>query len=187
MSAGLCSKGCGRPVRIRGMCNSHYQARRTKWIRANLWQGPVGVIGTTRRLRGLIALGWPQAELARRSGLPTCTISHLVRGDIDKTSRRNATAVHDLYDRLSGTPGPSDWQRRRAQAAGWAPPLAWDDDLIDDPAAKPDLGERRSVRWDERYLELRDDLGLSDDQIAARMGIRRESLLVQLDRHGISA
>jgi len=29
---------------------------------------------------------------------------------------------------------------RRAAARGWAPPLAWDDDTIDDPNATPDLG-----------------------------------------------
>lgn len=182
-----CAKGCGRPVKIRGMCNSHYQAKRTKWIRANLWQGPIPITGTSRRLQALCAIGWPQAELSRRTGIPRCTISHLIRADIERTSRRNATLVHDVFDRLCMTPGPSQWQRQRARASGWAPPLAWDDDTIDDPTAKPDLGERRSVPWDERYLELRDELGLGNDEIAVRMGIRRESLLVQLDRHGISA
>ena len=181
-----CARGCGRPVKIRGMCNNHYQAKRTKWIRANIWQAPVDITGTSRRLRALCAIGWPQAELARRSGLPTCTISHLVREDIARTSRRNAVLVHDLYERLSMTPGPSDWQRERAKRAGWAPPLAWDDDLIDDPDAEPEIGERRPVPFLEKFGEMR-DLGLGLAEIAARLGVERESLLRQLDRHGISA
>lgn len=181
-----CAKGCGRPVCVRGMCNAHYQAKRTKWIRANLWQGPIPITGTSRRLRALCAIGWPQAELARRTGIPTCTISHLVRGDIERTSRRNAALVADLFDRLCITPGPSQWQRRRAEESGWAPPLAWDDDTIDNPAAQPDRGQQRTVPFSERYGELR-ELGLTQAEIAARLGIERESLLRQLDRHGISA
>lgn len=183
----VCAKGCGRPVKIRGMCNAHYQAKRTKWIRANIWQGPIPIIGTSRRLRALCALGWPQAELARRISIPTCTISHLVRGDINCTSRRNATLVHDLYDRLSGTPGPSQWQRDRARKLGWAPPLAWDDDTIDNPDATPDFGDRQRPSWADRYRELRDDIGLTHTEIATRLGIELESLHRQLDRHGISA
>ena len=181
-----CSKGCGRPVKIRGMCNNHYQAKRTKWIRANIWRGPVSAVGPGRRLRALCAIGWSQAELGRRTGLPACTVSHLVRGDIERTSRRNAVLVHDLFDRLCMTPGPSEWQRRRAQVLGWALPLAWDDDTIDNPNATPDLGERATVTWVERYQELR-DLGLSQDEIARRMGIERESLLRQLERHGVAS
>lgn len=169
------------------MCNSHYQAKRTKWIRANIWQGPVSVIGPGRRLRALCAIGWPQAELSRRTGIPKSTVSHLVRGDIDRTSRRNAVLIHDLYDRLCMTPGPSQWQRTCAKKLGWSPPLAWDDDTIDDLNANPDRGEARRVSWSERYRELRDELGLNNDQIAARMGIKLNSLIVQLDRHGISA
>lgn len=179
-----CAKGCGRQVKIRGMCNNHYQAKRTKWIRANVWQGPIPITGTSRRLRALCALGWPQAELAARTGIPECTVSHLVRGDINRTSRRNATLVCDLYDRPSGTPGPSEWQRVRARSAGWAPPLAWDDDTIDNPDAAPCLGGRTTAPWDESYRELR-DMGLSDRDIIARWNIQPTSLIRQLRRYGI--
>ena len=49
-----------------------------------------------------------------------------------------ARAVEDLYDRAwQGPRRPSTASRRRAVTAGWAPPLAWDDDTIDDPAASP--------------------------------------------------
>jgi transcriptional regulator with XRE-family HTH domain len=167
------------------LCRGHYNGKRTKWVRANIWQGPVAITGTTRRLRALIALGWPQAELARQTGLPTCTISHLVRGDIDRTSRRNAAVVYDLYERLSMTPGPSDWQRQRAKEAGWAPPLAWDDDSIDNPDATPHLGENRYVPWIERYLELR-DLGCTDLEISMKLGAKPDSMLRQMIRHGIT-
>jgi hypothetical protein len=67
---------------------------------------------------------------------------------------------------------------------GWVPPLAWDDDTIDNPQAKPDLGEKRTIRWDERYLELR-EIGLTDVEILHRWGIQPQSLLRQLERYGI--
>jgi hypothetical protein len=84
------------------------------------------------------------------------------------------------------TPGPSDYYRNKARGLGWAPPLAWDDDLIDNPQAKPDLGERRAVKFDERFLEFR-DLGYTDMEILGKLKIQPESLLRQLERYSIPA
>src|SRR5690606_25764514 len=52
------------------------------------------------------------------------------------------------YERLSGTPGPSDKVRVWAEKLGWAPPLAWEGLNIDDPNAQPQ-GVLRPVRPDE--------------------------------------
>lgn len=183
--SGLCSKGCGRPVKIRGYCNGCYQAKRTKWIRAGIWPGMPDATGTARRLQALAALGWPPSVLARRIGVSRSTFEHIVKGHIQRTSAGVVAAVSDLYEELSMTPGPSDHWRRIAADKGWAPPLAWDDDTIDDPDAKPDLGQRRPLSWDERYRELR-DCGHSDLHIAAKLGIKPESMLRQLDRYGLT-
>lgn len=183
----LCSKGCGRPAQVRGYCRGHYNGHRTKRVRCGVWQGPITAVGTRRRLQALVAIGYTQHDLCRISGLSPSSVSHLIRGNVRRTSPAKAELVAKLYDRLSMTPGGNRDAAARAKHLGWPPPLAWDDDSIDDPAAEPDFGERRSLRWDERYLELRDDLGLTDEQIASRLGVKLESLLVQRDRYGISA
>ena len=179
---------CERPATVKGYCKVHYNARRTKWVRAGLWErhSPVSVIGVTRRLRALVALGYSQNDLCRRSGISPSSLSHLIRGSVDRTSVETAQRVTALYDQLSMTPGPSDYYRNKARGLGWAPPLAWDDDLIDNPEAKPDLGERRAVKFDERFLEMR-ELGFSDLEILQRLNVKAESLMRQLERYGIPA
>lgn len=92
--------------------------------------------GTTRRLQALAAIGWPGSKLAAELG---CTV-HWVRR---LTNTRNqvrtvtATAVADLYDRLSDHPGPSAQTAGTARSNGYVPPIAWDDGTLDDPDAQP--------------------------------------------------
>jgi len=91
--------------------------------------------GTRRRLEGLAAVGWPLALLDDLLGLPINTLSQWRR-------RRRVTAAHArrvraVFDDLSMQPGPSRVARRRARSAGWLPPLAWDDEDLDNPQAHP--------------------------------------------------
>lgn len=92
--------------------------------------------GTARRLQALQYNGWDQAALAQKLGCQ--------RGHIWKLSheRRNVTValanrVRDLYDHLwDKHPAPSkgsNLAKTIARRNGWLPPLAWDEDLIDDP------------------------------------------------------
>ncbi len=148
----------------------------------------VDITGTARRLQSLVSLvaaGYTQADLAGRLGISQANSTALFHGQ-GLVLAATALRVADLYDRLSMTAGPSHVARERARKLGWPPPLAWDDDTIDNLDAQPDIGERRTVPFLERYGEMR-DLGLGQDEIAARMGVARESLLRQLDRHGASA
>lgn len=62
--------------------------------------------------------------------------------------------------------------------------MAWDDDSIEDPEAKPDRGEKRHADWGERFLELR-ELGYSDFDIAGKLKIRPDSMLRQMERYAI--
>jgi hypothetical protein len=64
--------------------------------------------------------------------------------------------------------------------------LAWDEDTIDNPAAKPDLGTRQPVSFGERYSELR-ELGFNDLQILGKFKIKAESLVRQIERYGFKA
>lgn len=144
-------------------------------------------LGAIRRLRALSAIGYSQNDMCRASGLKPSTLSHLIRGTVTRTSQRNIDVICKMYDRLSMTPGPSQRARAHAKRNCWAPPLAWDDNVIDDLESVPDFGQRSTVDWPDKYRELREHIGLTDDEIAARLGIERQSLQRQLDRHGITA
>ena len=104
--------------------------------------------GTQRRLQALMVLGWPLTEIQR-----SCALSALGRClTRDQVTARVARAVRDFYDaHWSRDPQAADLRthamhertRARARRAGWLPPLAWDDDTIDDPgAATPRLAAR---------------------------------------------
>lgn len=100
-------------------------------------------VGTRRRLRALMAIGWHMSELARRLGRSPTNFTEVVNGR-RPVCAGTAVAVRALYDELSMTPPVQDtpWGRARAARArnwarcnGWLPPLAWDDESIDDPDA----------------------------------------------------
>lgn len=181
----LCNKGCGRPAKIRGYCKSHYQAKRTKWIRAGIWPGMPNATGTVRRLQALAAIGWSPSELARRAGVNRSTLEHLIKGRVKRTSLATVQAVADTYEKLSMSQGPSRMWRDTAKQRGWAPPLAWDDDTIDNPDAKPERGQDVTVSFPDKISELR-DCGYSDLIIAQRLGVQPASLLRQLNRYNIT-
>lgn len=141
-------------------------------------------IGTLRRLRALQAIGWTQTEIARRIGWTVANLNRYFITDPDTINRGTAHKISCVFDQLQLIPGPSARARRHAKARGWAPPLAWDEDTIDDPAAKPDLGERVVVGFVEKYEEMR-DLGYNDLQILGKWSMKPASLTRQLDRYGI--
>lgn len=179
-----CPKGCGRVGRIRGMCNSHYQAARKYEYNRKRWTRRDST-GTARRLRALVAMGYSQADIGRAVGISPTYISKLANQNRGQVNPDTADRIIALYDKLSMTPGPSRWARDWAHRKGWMPPLAWDDDTIDDPAAQPNPGHQERVGFRERFYEMR-DLGYSDLIIAQRWGMRPESLLRQLHRHDIT-
>ncbi|MFJ9448197.1 hypothetical protein ACIRRH_41235 [Kitasatospora sp. NPDC101235] len=104
----------------------------------------IDATGTTRRLQALVAAGWPFAYLAARLGRTRGNFSSLLRRA--RVQAHTARAVCDLYVELwltdPATRGadPEAMARARTCAASndWAPPGAWDEDTIDDPAAAPD-------------------------------------------------
>lgn len=102
----------------------------------------VSGVGTRRRIRALLAIGWSHREMRARSRVLTAVTLNQ-KGDMVTRSMHERVAA--LYNELSMTPGPSDRTRARAAALGYASPLAWDDDAIDDPKARP-AGVRGSGR-----------------------------------------
>ena len=100
--------------------------------------------GTTLRVQALVACGWSQARLAALLGRDAGNFGPVVHGSRDGVQVQTARDVRDLYDRLWNVAPPESSHRERiaasrarnhAQMHGWVPPLAWDDDTIDDPRA----------------------------------------------------
>lgn len=100
--------------------------------------------GTQRRIQALVANGWPQRRLGPHLGIHPAYV-HAV---MHQPSVYGVTAVSvaAAYDRLWNQDphrhgicaSTVKKVRTHARANGWAPPGAWDDDAIDDPAAHPE-------------------------------------------------
>lgn len=100
--------------------------------------------GGRRRLQALMTRGWSVQRIATTRGLSRKPLDHALEGG--SINARTARAVVAAYEALWDQPPPQDSTgdriaavraRNRARAAGWAPPMAWDVDAIDDPTATP--------------------------------------------------
>lgn len=110
--------------------------------------------GTIRRLQAMVVAGHPMSQLSMRLGYRGNPITYLVNGHRKFITAAFARKVDALYAELEDVPGPSDRARADAADRGWAPAIAWDDDTIDDPKAKPQHKVHRHVQFAERYEEL---------------------------------
>jgi hypothetical protein len=121
----------------------------------------VRAIGTVRRLRALHSQGHPFGALAPKISASPRTLQHIARGAI-WTIPDVADRVAALYDEWAGLPGELTAGRKEqavrarntAQRHGWDGPDAWDDDTIDDPAAKP---RRRPAEQTPHWSTVRPD------------------------------
>jgi uncharacterized protein (DUF433 family) len=135
--------------------------------------------GTRRRLRALVAAGWPATELGFRLGVFKQQVGYLLRaGGTGQVTLRVEAEVRRVYLDLwnekpeaHGVAGHIALRARRLAARrGWHPAAVWDD--IDNPDEQPNYGEHtpRPVAIVEDTAELV-ALGLSRDAIAERLGI----------------
>jgi hypothetical protein len=151
------------------------------------------VTGTRRRLQALVAAGWPQRWLSGRLGKDWKEFYEIMtrRPQVEAATAR---AVAGLYDELWDQQPPQRTAAERnavrnacrlAERRGWALPAAWDDDLIDDPAAAPEdcRRPRRLPAADllGEWAEL-EAQGLDRNQAAERLGIARGTLDKALER-----
>ncbi|MCW2757010.1 MAG: hypothetical protein JWO46_756 [Nocardioidaceae bacterium] len=131
----------------REACCRRANARYAKGIRYDRLHGgrSVPALGSQRRIQALAALGWSYTEIAAAAGMTHRNhIRRIVVGQKGRPcrylSRKTAAAIAAAFDKLSMTiPDQRLSGRTRAWARrqGWAPPLAWDDDTIDDPTVRP--------------------------------------------------
>lgn len=118
---------------------------------------PIGSTGSHRRIQALVVIGWSQAKLAGRLGITPTNFSTMMRAG--QVTAATAAKVRALYNELWDQAPPEQTHRDKiaaararnaARASGWAPPMAWDDDLIDLPDAE--LAEelkRRAAAMDD--------------------------------------
>ena len=105
----------------------------------------VPVLGVRRRLQALIAIGWTQQQIAKRSGLSPQQVWQLLNtaAKVHVSTWRRVCAVYDALGTVLPT-GASPAARagitvarRTAAAKGWVSALAWDDADLDNPKARP--------------------------------------------------
>lgn len=141
-------------------------------------------VGTRRRLRALAAIGYSLEHLAKEFGVTVTPVHQWMTRD--HVAPETACRVRDVFERLQALPGPSNNAALRAKAKGWPPPMAWDEDTIDDPDAEPYDVERDNKKpkgwWFDSYWELR-QMGMTDTQlIADRLGVPFETIDRQIKR-----
>lgn len=103
----------------------------------------ISPVGVQRRLQALYAIGWTWEALARELGLAKTNVADMAGArDRSYVFKKTAEKISALYDRLWDVypEGVAAHRARlKAERKGWAPPLAWDPDTIDDPLAQPSL------------------------------------------------
>lgn len=156
---------------------------------------PVPAVGTIRRLQALVYLGYSLNRLGAQLNVTRGHMGALMQRE--QVTARTARTVRDLYNNLWNTPA-SETDRHTRQSAsrarnyarrhGFAPPLAWDDDMIDDPTAQPEgIGRDRTPSAAEQRmedLELLLDTGVGYAEILSRLGITRGALDQAIHRAG---
>lgn len=108
--------------------------------------------GSRRRLQALVALGHSPAHLAGQLGITQPRMRRLLHGETRTVSSAMHAKISGLYSRMwNQLPvertcrerASADAARQLAETANWPPPMALDDDKIDDPAYRPRVAWRR--------------------------------------------
>lgn len=187
----------GSRTRVRPTTAALVQRTRLADVYRRQGGGHVPKIGAVRRVQALMAMGWPrtQLEAAGATSLP-----RVLSGSGHLISQSKWAQIARIYDQLAMTAGPSTLARRHAEINGYPPPLAWDDDTIDDPRASPQhqlrepdealidpVAIERVIHGDRavgltqterlHVVDLLAAAGVSDAAIAQRLGISDRTVL----------
>jgi transcriptional regulator with XRE-family HTH domain len=167
----------------------------------------IDATGTRRRILALGTIGWSQREIAAQSGLTQRTIGRLATAVVTSVHTDTAAAIRTTFARLEMTPGPGGMHVTRAAInSGGLPPLAWDEDSIDDPDATPATcdvptgidpvvvarlvsGVRVDARPSEQTEALRvlSEQGMTDTEIAERLRVTERTVLRWRHRDGLES
>lgn len=130
---GGCRKECCRSAMRRAQ--EEYRMRVAKHGNVK-----IPVLGARRRINSLRAGGWPLSIIAAELGISVAAVGSILYKTRDKITWTLHARIASVFDRLGAKPGPSNSTRIRALAQGHYPPMAWDAETLDDPAAVPDMG-----------------------------------------------
>lgn len=143
----------------------------------------VPVLGSMRRLQALNCVGYMNRELAQKLGVSDNLVHRWVNGTQPFIFAEKARAVDKLFRELQLASAPDtvggSRAKLRALRNGWAPPLAWNLEDLDNPEARPDLGAEPDFQ--DAIADAR-SLGRDDHAIAASMGIQVDSLRTRIRR-----
>lgn len=115
-------------------------------------------IGSLRRLRALVAMGWSQNRLAKIFGMQPVNFGDVINGRNEgitvKTAKRIDKVFADLWDKSPDAVTRFEQAgitraKREATAKGWVTAAAWDD--IDDADERP-KGDAVDLTVDHRSL-----------------------------------
>lgn len=145
----------------------------------------VPALGARRRIHALCAIGYSQKAQAEYLGVSWKTVSAITGGRQLRVSRALLVRIQGMYDALGMTPAPESHQARYSRTVaskhGWAPPLAWDDDTIDDPTAQPSTPEDGRYDW-RTELEFLMSFGASEEQALKQLGRTKRALVKMNER-----
>ncbi|MGW9436074.1 hypothetical protein [Streptomyces sp. NPDC055607] len=130
--------------------------------------------GLLRRLQALCAAGWTLKNIGAAGGISTKTLTAFAGHPRSTPALRGAVLA--AWEELAHQPGPSPTARRRAQAKGWAPPLAWDNETIDDPATSPS-----GIRNPSHQSPWNPDLLHHELTFLTHLGLSKTQALKRLD------
>lgn len=174
------------PATVRMATEGRLRTRPAAWLLLACPMPPWTGVGISRRIRGLVALGWTQVAISEQSGIHVARLNRLALTPPSFCFPRVAEAVIAATRALALRVPPDDRRSRYARSVaarnGWHPLLAWDD--IDDPEAKPKGVRTRTGSWGgtrASVVEL-DAAGWTRDAIAARLGIAPGSVTTALIR-----
>jgi hypothetical protein len=120
----------------------------------------VPAIGAQRRLGALAAIGHTQTALAIELGWNQRRLNQVFLTD-GTLERRTHDAIAAMYERLSMTLPPRTTRGEKYAASkaqntaarhGYAPPMCWDVETIDDPEARPHGARTGRAVYDSRDL-----------------------------------
>lgn len=149
-------------------------------------------VGAVRRINALRAIGWSYTTMAAHTSLSEKDLAVINRAPkvIDWP---RWCAVRDLYETLSGTPGPRPHLAPGVRAKGNPTPLDWEDHDIDDPRVevvaqpwKPKSFQEQIADRRARVAELT-QAGLSVAEIADRLGVNQRTVIRDRGTLGVAA
>jgi hypothetical protein len=152
-------------------------------------------VGSMRRVRALAARGWTPAGIEQAAGVPATDVRRALENETrlqPGTAARIAAAYDALWNKQPPQPtGPDkeeqDQLLRRAQYRAWPPPMAWDDDQLDNPdAPKPEGWKRTGGQSQVHAADRIEDItflreyggyqGASTAELAWRLSTTRSAL-----------